>query len=165
MSFCLILLLQIFMYIFNIHLCIFVCANIFGAIVLKPRFKIDAVIMIICSIVIIINSVLTLQVSTASLPHNCGPCEIKELFLCSSTLDSLHTCVCVWSHRVRVRLSGPIITAGNLCHFWGFPQASYSGLSLCRTVLIHTGKGERGEAELTREKVRGAIVHKAGRKY
>ncbi len=42
-----------------------VFANIFGAIVLKPRFKIDAVIMIICSIVIIINSVLTLQVSTA----------------------------------------------------------------------------------------------------
>jgi hypothetical protein len=35
-----------------------VCANTFGAIVLKPRFKIDAVIMIICSIVIIINSVL-----------------------------------------------------------------------------------------------------------
>ncbi len=35
-----------------------VCANVFGAIVLKPRFKIDAVIMIICSIVIIINSVL-----------------------------------------------------------------------------------------------------------
>ena len=33
----------------------------------KPRFKIDVpvVIMIICSIVIIINSVLTLQVSTA----------------------------------------------------------------------------------------------------
>jgi hypothetical protein len=42
-----------------------VCANTFGAIVLKPRFKIDAVIMIICSIAIIINSVLTLQVSTA----------------------------------------------------------------------------------------------------
>ena len=37
----------------------------FVAIVLKPRFKIDAVIMIMCSIVIIINSVLTLQVSTA----------------------------------------------------------------------------------------------------
>ncbi len=37
----------------------------FGAIVSKPRFKIYAVIMIICSIVIIINSVLTLQVSTA----------------------------------------------------------------------------------------------------
>ena len=51
---------------FSIYLCCIyvVCANIFGAIVLKPRFKIDAVIMIICSIVIIINSVLTLQVST-----------------------------------------------------------------------------------------------------
>ena len=54
------------------YLCIFqylfmhvVCANIFGANVLESRFKIDAVIMIICSIVIIINSVLTLQVSTA----------------------------------------------------------------------------------------------------
>ncbi len=54
------------MSIFSIYLCIFVCANTFGAIVLKPRFKIDTVIMIICSIVIIINSVLTLQVSTAS---------------------------------------------------------------------------------------------------
>ncbi len=42
-----------------------VCPNIFGAVVLKPRFKIDTVIMIICSIVIIINFVLTLQVSTA----------------------------------------------------------------------------------------------------
>ena len=58
----------------------FVCANIFGAIVLKPRFKIDAVIMIICSIVIIINSVLTLKVLTASLPYDCGPCEIKVVF-------------------------------------------------------------------------------------
>jgi hypothetical protein len=52
-------------YIFSIY---FVCANIFGAIVLKPRFKIDAVIMIICSIVIIINSVLTLQVSPLVYP-------------------------------------------------------------------------------------------------
>jgi hypothetical protein len=65
-KFCLILLQQTFVYIFSIYVCIFVCANIFGAIVLKPRFKIDAVIMIICSIVIIINSVLTLQFSTAS---------------------------------------------------------------------------------------------------
>ncbi len=32
----------------------FVCANIFGAIVLKLRFKIDIVVMIICSIVIIL---------------------------------------------------------------------------------------------------------------
>jgi hypothetical protein len=63
MSFCLILLLQIFVYIFSIYLC-----NILGAIVLKPRFKIDVVIMIICSVVIIINSVLTLQVLTASYP-------------------------------------------------------------------------------------------------
>ena len=45
-----------------------VCANSFGANVLKSRFKIDVVIMIICSIVIIINSVLTLQVSTAKYP-------------------------------------------------------------------------------------------------
>jgi hypothetical protein len=55
----------------------FVCANIFGAIVLKPRFKIDVVIMIICSNVIIINSVLTLQVLTASLPHDCGTLRNK----------------------------------------------------------------------------------------
>ena len=41
------------------------CANMFGAIVLNPRIKIDVVIMIIWSIVIIINSVLTLQVSAA----------------------------------------------------------------------------------------------------
>ncbi len=39
--FCLILLLQIFEYIFSIFMH-FVCANISGAIVLKPRFKIDA---------------------------------------------------------------------------------------------------------------------------
>ena len=58
-----------------------VCANIFGANVLKPRFKIDVVIMIICSIVIIINSVLSLQVSTTSLPDDCGPCEIKVVFI------------------------------------------------------------------------------------
>jgi hypothetical protein len=30
-------------------------------------------------------------------------------------------------------------------------------------ILIHTGRGKGGEP--TREKVRGAIVHKAGRKY
>jgi hypothetical protein len=59
----------------------FLCANIFGAIVLKTMFKIDVVIMIICSIVITINSVLTLQVSTASLPHDCGPCDIKVVFI------------------------------------------------------------------------------------
>ena len=47
MSFCLVLLLQIFVNISSIYLGIFVCANIFGAIVLKPRFKNDVVIMII----------------------------------------------------------------------------------------------------------------------
>ncbi len=47
---------------------------------LKPRFKIDTVVMIICSIVIVINSVLTLQVSTAK-PDVCGPCEIKVVFI------------------------------------------------------------------------------------
>ncbi len=46
-KFCLVLLLQIFVYIFSIYLCIFLCANIFGSIVLKPRFKIDVVIMIV----------------------------------------------------------------------------------------------------------------------
>jgi hypothetical protein len=45
-----------------------VCANIFGANVLEALVKIDVVIMIISSTVIIINSVLTLQVSTAKYP-------------------------------------------------------------------------------------------------
>ena len=65
-----------FCLIFAANICVYfqylfmhvVCANIFGANVLKSRFKIDVVIMIICSIVIIINSVLTLQVSTAKYP-------------------------------------------------------------------------------------------------
>ena len=49
-------------------LCMF-CAPIFLAqMFLESRFKIDVVIMIICSIVIIINSALTLQVSTAKYP-------------------------------------------------------------------------------------------------
>ncbi len=54
--------------------------DIFGAIVLKPRFKIDVVVVVIWSIVIIINSVLTLQVLIASLPCDCEPCEIKVVF-------------------------------------------------------------------------------------
>ena len=67
-KFCFDFLLQIFVYIFSIYLCI-LCAPIFLAqMFLKSRFKIDVVIMIICSIVIIINSVLTLQVSTAKYP-------------------------------------------------------------------------------------------------
>ncbi len=59
--------------------------------------------MIIWSIVNIINSVLTLQVSTASLPHDRKPCEIKVV---SNHTCSLHTCVCAGSRRVRVHLSG-----------------------------------------------------------
>ena len=66
-SFCLIFAANICVY-FQYLFMHFVCANIFCANVLKPRFKIDVVIMIICSIVIIINSVLTLQVSTAKYP-------------------------------------------------------------------------------------------------
>jgi len=44
------------------------------------RFKIDVVVIVIWSIVIFINSVLNLQVSTASLPHDPKPCEIKVVF-------------------------------------------------------------------------------------
>jgi hypothetical protein len=32
-------------------------------------------------------------------------------------------------------------------------------------ILIHSGKGGGGGGELTREKVRGALLHKAGREY
>ncbi len=49
------------------------------------------------------NSVLTLQVSTAILPHDREPCEIKVV---SNHTCSLQTCVCTGSRRVRVGLSG-----------------------------------------------------------
>ncbi len=48
------------MYIFSIHLCIVYAPIFFGAIVFDLRFKIDIVVMIIWSIVIIVNFVLTL---------------------------------------------------------------------------------------------------------
>ena len=130
-EFCLILLLQVFVYIFSICLCIFVCANVFGAVVLRPGFGIDVVMMIIWSIVIIINSVLTLQVSTASLPHDCEPCEIKVV---SNHTCSLHTCVCAGSRRERGRLSG-LINGRNQFNSWGFPQVPHSGPGLCRTYV------------------------------
>ncbi len=41
------------------------------------------------------------------------------------------------------------------------PMTPYSGVYI---ILIHTWKGGGG-GELTRDKVRGAIVHKAGQKY
>ena len=104
----------------------FVCANIFGAIVLKPRFKIDVVVEVIWSIVIIINSVLTLQVSTASLPHDREPCEIKVV---SNHTCSLHTCVCAGSRMERVCLSG-LINGRNQFNSWGFPQVPHSSPGL-----------------------------------
>ncbi len=137
------MLLQIFVYIFSTLFMHFVCANIFGAIVLKLRFKIDVVVMIIWSIVIIIiNSVLTLQVSTASLPHDREPCEIKVV---SNHTCSLHICVCAWSRRERVRLSG-LINGRNQFNSWGFPQVPHSGPGLCRTMglLLWIGTLDRG---------------------
>ncbi len=67
------------------------------------HFCICIFVIVIWSIVIIINSVLTLQVSTASLPNDREPCEIKVV---SNHTCSLHTCVCAGSRRRRVRLSG-----------------------------------------------------------
>ena len=105
------------------YLCIFsvfiyafcVRQYIFGAIVLKPRFKIDVVVMIIWSIVIIINSVfLTLQVSATSLPHDCEPCEIKVV---SNHTCSLHTCVCAGSRTPKW-----LSTARNCFTVGGFPS-------------------------------------------
>ncbi len=94
--------LQIFVYIFSIYLCI-VYALIFLAHCFNLRCRIDVVVIGIWSIVIFINSVLNLQVWTASLPHDREPCEIKVV---SNHTCSLHTCVCAGSHRVHVHLSG-----------------------------------------------------------
>ncbi len=85
-------------FIYALCMCQYFCRNCFNL-----RFKIDVVVMIIWSIVIVINSVLTLQVSTASLPHDREPCEIKVVF---NHTCLLHTCVCAGSRRVRVCLSG-----------------------------------------------------------
>ncbi len=74
------------------------------------------------------NSVLTLQVSTASLPHDHEPCEIKVV---SNHTCSLHTCVCARSRKVCVRLNGFRRQGTNS---WGFSQIPYSGLGLCRTT-------------------------------
>ncbi len=79
------------------------CANIFWRNCFILRFKIDVVVIVIWSIVIIINSVLTLQVSTASLPHDREPCEIKVVFNHTWFASYLHL---HRSRRVRVCLSG-----------------------------------------------------------
>ncbi len=128
--FCLIFMLQILVYIFSIYLCI-LYAPIFGAIVFNLRFKIDVVVMIIWSIVIIINSVLTLQVSTASLPHDHEPCEIKVV---SNHTCSLHTCVCAGSRRVRIRLSG-FRRQGISSTPGGFLKCPIS-VRVCRTINV-----------------------------
>jgi hypothetical protein len=60
--------------------------------------------------------------------------------------------------------------AAGVLSVWG-PLSSYDHilppLTHCirvYSILIHAEKGA-GEGKLTREKVRGALVHKAGRKY
>ncbi len=156
-----------YLYIFSVFIYAFVCANIFGAIVLKPRFKID-VVVVIWSIVIIINSVLTLQVSTASLlPHDREPCEIKVV---SNHTCSLHTCVCAGSRRERVRLSG-LIKGRNQFHSWGSPQVPHSGPGLWRTGPngIIRGLGETVSGKNQKQKIswhcpfNGCILR--GKKY
>ena len=101
-----------------------VCANIFGANVLKPRFKTDVVIMIICSIVIIINSVFTLQVLTAKLPNDCGPCEIKAVFIHTRFASYRSLRLVAWGARTP---KWPIKKGRESeHHFWGFPQVILS---------------------------------------
>jgi hypothetical protein len=100
--FCLILCCK-YMCIFSVFICALCMRQYFWRNCFNLRFKIDVVVMIIWSIVIIFNSVLTLQVLTASLPHDREPCEIKVVF---NHTCSLHTCVCTGSRRERVRLSG-----------------------------------------------------------
>jgi hypothetical protein len=78
----------------------------------------------------IINSVLALQVLTASLPNDREPCEIKVV---SNHTCSLHTCVCAGSRKERVRLSR-LINGRNQFNSWGFPQVPHSGPGLCQTV-------------------------------
>ncbi len=46
-----------------------------------------------------------------------------------------------------------------------YPLPPFTHFIRVYSTLIRTGKGGRGGGELTREKVRGTIVHKAGRKY
>ena len=75
-------------------------------------YKIDIVVMIIWSIVIIINFVLT-----ASLSHDREPCEIKVVF---NHTCSLHTCVCAGPRRRRVRLVA--FDRGNCFTVGGFPS-------------------------------------------
>ncbi len=81
--------------------------------------------------VIIINSVLTLQVSTTSLPHDRKPCEIKVV---SNHTCLLHTCVCAGSRRMRLRLSG-LINGRNQFNSWGSPQVPHP-VRVCTEHLL-----------------------------
>jgi hypothetical protein len=98
--------------------------------------------------VIIINSVLTLQVSTASLPHDPEPCEIKVV---SNHTCSLHTCVCAGSRRVRVRLSGfrwqgisstQFMGVSSSALFWSgsVPNNPHFKVYLHQLLLVHEAK-------------------------
>jgi hypothetical protein len=80
-----------------------VCAYIYGAIVFNLRINNNYNTSYNHYYNINLKPVLTLQVSTTSLPHDREPCEIKVV---SNRTCSLHTCVCAGSRRVRVRLSG-----------------------------------------------------------
>ena len=68
--------------------------------------------------------------------------------------------------QCQMLLSKKLAFKGNLRQVVYLPEALLlpSPLTHCirvYSILDHTGKGE----ELTRDKFRGAIVHKAGRKY
>jgi hypothetical protein len=77
----------------------------------SSRFKIDVVIMIICSIVIINNSVLTLQVSTAKYPMIAA--LAKEF--APGSIGCMYT------------YTGPLSKGRESeHHFWGFPQVILS---------------------------------------
>jgi hypothetical protein len=76
--------------------------------------------MIICSIVIIINSVFTLQVLTAKLPNDCGPCEIKAVFIHTRFASYRSLRLVAWGARTP---KWPIKKGRESeHHFWGFPQ-------------------------------------------
>ncbi len=116
------------------------CVNIFGSNCFNLKFKINVVVTIILSIVIIINFVLTLWVSTTSLSHDREPCEIKVVF---NHTCSLHTCL----RRVAKEARTPkwLSTEGNCFTAGGFPsdpipirvcaKQEQSGLIACNTMI------------------------------
>jgi hypothetical protein len=75
------------------------------------------------------------------------------------------------SHKPYIRLKGNkeityFVATGTykeFCRFKEEPLFYHRHTDTVQYILIHTGKG--GGESLNREKVRGATVHKAGRKY